>query len=277
MSRSTRARTILGLVAFSIGSAGGVGVGQDVFEVDMAAPNSFLLAEATFRSWIFPNLNRNLSPREYFEATLGNRVDDVTRSCSLLEGQRRKLILAGRGDIKRFFERVEEVHDLYERLKHDQRSINQIQAEATPLAAVFATGLHGEGSLFAKTLDSTLDPDQAARLRESILERARFRYKAKITLAVARLDDAVGFTSEQARRLIAVILEETTPIEKPIGPNEATLINYKIAKIPESKLRPIFDDDRWKRLRKQLEPALAFERFLRRNQLIEDTDSKIGH
>ena len=40
------------------------------------------------------------------ETILAARVDKIARQCGLTEVQKKKLLLAGRGDIKRFFDRV---------------------------------------------------------------------------------------------------------------------------------------------------------------------------
>ena len=261
-------------LAIASGNVRSQDLGETEAEVQPAdVANRFVLDEANFNQWVFGNVSpKNLSTEERFKALLAVTVADVERSCPLSESRKRKLLLAGRGDIKRFTDRVADARAMFDRLKNDQNNINAIFQETQPLAALLANGLFGEGSLYAKTLATTLEPEQAARYRESVREKQRFRYKAKVALALARLDDAVGFTAEQNRRFHALILEETAPLEKPAGAMESNLVLLKIARIPESKIRPIFDDAQWQALGRQLQKARALEPMLRDNGLLDPTE-----
>jgi hypothetical protein len=243
--------------------------GQDELPV---VQNNFELAESNFHQWVFGNGYRNVAPRDHLDSLLMVNVAEVDRACSLSQAQKRKLILAGHGDIKRFMDRVADARDVFERLRRDQTKMNEIFQEAQPLAATLAAGLFGDGSFFAKTLGSTLDPDQAQRYRGALREKSQFRYRAKVSLALANLDIAVGFTTEQYRRYVDVILEETTPPEKPAGQYETQVVLLKIARLPEAKIRPIFDDVRWKELSRQLQGARGMEQFLQANGYIEAKD-----
>jgi hypothetical protein len=254
---------VASLVAMAIGfvsaQAGGIAQGQltkalreaaarEAAEVQQAT--GVALDESVFNQWVFgiPNVTTSAAA-ERLESNLMLAVDDLDRAVTLTENQRRKLILAGHGDRKRFFDRVAEQY------RHDPKGANEIVAFAEPLAADYALGLYGEGSFFAKTIATTLTPEQAARQRESLQEKLKFRYQAKVTLILASLDKRVGFTTDQQRRFTALILEETTPLRRPAGQDESSLVLFKIARLPENKVRPIFDDLQWSRLDKILKGA----------------------
>ena len=261
-------------VATSLVAAGAVARAQDLDEREErpAVQNAFELDESNFHVWIFGNGRRNASAREHLDSLLMLSVAEVERSCPLSEAQKRKLLLAGHGDIKRFLDRVAEARKVFDRLRRDQNNINEIFRETQPLAAALAAGLFGEGSFFAKTLGTTLNPEQAARYRGALREKVQFRYRAKIALALADLDAVVGFTTEQYRRLVDVILEETTPPAKPAGQYETSVVLLKIARLPEAKVRPIFDDVRWKTLSRQLQQARGMEQFLQANGYLDATE-----
>ena len=79
------------------------------------------------------------------ERTLASRystyVDEVQRSCELSDAQKKKLLLAGNGDIKHFQDRVAEARRVFEKYRHDQNSMQLIFQETQPLAAKLRAGL----------------------------------------------------------------------------------------------------------------------------------------
>jgi len=272
-ARSVAASGFQAILVVLIMSRSSLVSAQDVIEVEVQpVQNQFFLADQTFDQWVFGNVRTNLSPEERFDSFLALSIADVERTCSLSEPQKRKLLLAGRGDIKRFNDRLAEARAVFERYRRDQNKMGEIQQETIPLAELFKDGLFGEGSFFAKSLETTLNPDQSDRRREAIREKKQFLYRSKVSLGLAKLDAAVGFTTEQYHRFAAVILEETTPPEKSAGQFEANVMLLKIARIPESKIRPIFDDARWKALDRQLQQARAMEPMLRANGVLDPTE-----
>jgi hypothetical protein len=70
----------------------------------------------------------------------------------LTDRQRAKLKLAGRGDIKRFFDRVEESRIDFEVQRQTFRTGRTALLRLDPLLQVYREGPFGDGSLFAKTL-----------------------------------------------------------------------------------------------------------------------------
>jgi hypothetical protein len=230
---------------------------------DAAEVDGFDIDVSVFHQWIFGAGNKIVSTPDHLEALLMLAVADVDRICSLTEAQRRKLILAGHGDGKRFLDRVAEARREFERLRHDPDGPDEIIQSTAPLAASFQAGLYGEGSLFAKSLGTTLNPEQAGRYREAIREKDSFRYKAKVSLLLASLDARLGFTSEQYRQFLALILEATTPPMKPGGPYEESVVLLKIARLPEEKVRAILDESQWKKLDKIFQRIRVMEENLR--------------
>ena len=256
-------------LAFALAQAGGVAKAQkgaiEFDAVDDLVNDGFELDSSMFHQWIFGSGNKIVSTPEHLESLLLLALEDVDRACSLSEAQRRKLLLAGHGDRKRFMDRVAEARGVFERLRHDPNGSAEIVQYTQPLAASFAAGLYGEGSFFAKTIGTTLSPEQASRHRETLLEKARFRYKAKVSLVLASLDARVGFTADQRRRYVALVLEETMPPTRPAGHFEESVVFLKIARLPEAKVRPIFDEPQWKQLKRIFQRVSAMEETLRAN------------
>jgi len=230
---------------------------------------AFNIDDSTFHQWIFGAGNKIVSTPEHLEAQLMLAVKDVDRICGLTEAQQRKLILAGRGDGKRFLDRVAGAKREFDRLRNDPEGVNEILEYTTPIFASFQAGLYGEGSLFAKTLGTTLTSDQSERYRKARREQMAFRYKAKVALLLAGIDARVGFTSEQHRQFLDLILEATTPPARPGGPSEENVILLKIARLPEEKVQAIVTPAQWRQVERIFQKARIMEESLRAGGLID--------
>ena len=87
-------------------------------------------------------------------------MDSIEQICDLSETQKKKLQLAGRGDIKRFFDSVGEAKMKFNALKDDQNKRNQIWQFIQPLRMKLNTGIFDENSLLHKIRTRTLKPEQ---------------------------------------------------------------------------------------------------------------------
>jgi hypothetical protein len=98
------------------------------------------------------------------EQVLQRQVEAVAVVCGLTSGQEHKLELAGRGDIKRICDRIEELRmefQLYD--DHVGRKVPEaLRQQATELRGVLDSGLFNDNSLFVKTLRYDLDGGQWA-------------------------------------------------------------------------------------------------------------------
>jgi hypothetical protein len=112
--------------------------------------------------------------RHWLDALLVQKVDTVDRFCRLTEMQKQKLHLAGRGDIKRFFDSVEEERRqilMIDENSLDRKRVDEIAQAARQLRHLLDLGPFEEGSLFTKAVYRTLTPEQAGRgefLRETV-------------------------------------------------------------------------------------------------------------
>jgi hypothetical protein len=207
---------------------------------------------------------------------LSLQVESVGRTCGVSELDRKKLLLAGRGDIKRFFERVEEKRKKFDKVKTDQNKVGEIYQELLPLQIALNTGLFGDGSLYSKTLKRVLSAEDEARYQQVISERNRFRYRARVELAVAQLDQSVGFRDDQRRKLIELILRETPPPAR-FGQYDYYLVLYQTSRIPEEKIKTIFDEKQWAFLSRQLNQGRGIQRFLRQQGLLPAKEDPAGN
>ncbi|MCH5376048.1 MAG: hypothetical protein JJ992_18925, partial [Planctomycetes bacterium] len=177
------------------------------------------------------------------------------------------LRLAAEGDVKRFLDEVQKAREKFRAVRHDQNNFGQVWQDIQPLQAKFNSEFFDDSSLFRKVLANTLDSDQWKLYEQRESERRRFRYEANIALAVATLEDGVPLRDQQRQQLVALLLAETEPPEK-YGQYDYYVVLYKAAKLPEEKLKPIFDEAQWRALTLTFTQAKGMQAFLRRGGFI---------
>src|SRR5205823_7870412 len=116
--------------------------------------------------------------RQRFNSLLALRVEDIERTSTLTDAQKKKLQLAGRGDIKKFFDRYEAVKQKFQLMKNDEEKMQQIWQDINPLQTSLQTGLFHSDSLLIKALHNTLTSDQFARYDAIARERRAFHHRA---------------------------------------------------------------------------------------------------
>ncbi|MGA8347937.1 MAG: hypothetical protein WB773_08945 [Isosphaeraceae bacterium] len=242
-----------------------VTVGEEEVEnnaVLQPAQAVFMMTDDQFDQWVFGGPRNSRAGSSKLDSLLTLQVDDVARMGILSEAQKKKLLLAGRGDIKRFFDKVEEKRKKFAKVKNDQTKFNEIYQELVPLQAALNSGLFGDGSIYSKTIRRVLSEEEDARYQQVIQDKNRFRYRAKVELVVAQLDQTVGFRDEQRRKLVELIMSETqTPTR--FGQYDYYLVMYQAGQIAEAKLKPLFEDRQWALLNRQLNQMRGMEQFLR--------------
>lgn len=229
---------------------------------------NFEIAEGQFDAWVFQNVGAAEKARQQLDRQLALETEFVDRACGLTYPQRQKVSLAGRGDIKLFFEQVEAVRQKFLAVRKDQEKFNQIWQDIQPLQMRFRLGLFGDDSLFQKTLANLLNAAQRDSYQRAAGERSLFQYRAKVELTVLMLEPNLPLTERQRQGFIEAVLEHTTPPRR-FGLQDDAVVLWKAAQVPEDKLRPLFDDDQWKRLSRHLANGRAMEQWLKQAGLIE--------
>jgi hypothetical protein len=115
--------------------------------------NDAVLERENFDRWIFGDGIDEEGRRIRLQSLLSERIDHVMKNHDINTSQLQKLRLAGRGDIKRFLDRVEERRPEFEvaRMKFNTGRI--LLRELEPLSTEFQEGPFGADSFFAKTLN----------------------------------------------------------------------------------------------------------------------------
>jgi hypothetical protein len=217
----------------------------------------FMMNDQNFVQWAFGVQDLD-KVRSRLESYLTLKVQEIDRVCGPNSARKQKLSLAGRTDIKRIWDRVEAKRRKYVNIAHEQNKINEIIQDVQSLRALTNGDPFADGTLFAKTVKATLSADEAALYAEAVEARRQYRYRAKADAVVASLDQAIGFTDKQREQLLGVILRETRP-PRQFGQYDFQMLLFQLAKVPEERLKGIFDDLQWRVLSGRLEQARASE------------------
>jgi hypothetical protein len=234
------------------------------------AVNAFFMNDAQFDQWVFGNMGaaNAAAARTKLDSLLTLHVDDLERTCRLNALQKKKLLAAGRGDIKRFFDRIEDIRKKFSKNRNDQNQWQQVWQEIQPLRNAFNSGFFDGGdSIFAKAVKATLKAEQVEKHEEILRDRVQYRYWARVDLAMELLNNEVGFTDDQRRQLVKLLQEETRPPRR-MGEQDYYVVLYQLSRIPEDRIKPVFDDFQWRYLKRQLDQGRGMEFFLKQNGFV---------
>jgi hypothetical protein len=135
----------------------------------VAVRNRFQIGDVAFDKLVFGVVADAAAGRTQLDKLLTFRIDSMQEFCALTPAQRKKLWLAGGGDITRFMGRVESLREQIQNPPDAERRQACIE-EARALHSFFNSGVFGRNSIFAKTTRSVLSPEQLARFARSGLD-----------------------------------------------------------------------------------------------------------
>jgi len=209
--------------------------------------------------------------RQRLESRLSSEIQQVDELSGLTPEQKKKLELAGRGDIKRLLDRAREKMAVIGRARGDPLQARAILVELQPLRVDLNAHVFGDGSMFAKTLTKTLTSEQRAR-REDMKRLAS--YRLRVQWVVFPLDKQLRLSQEQHRRFVAVIVAGTRPLKR-YGEYDDDAVMLQASKLPEAKLRPIFDEAQWRKLCQRFDQARQMENILIENGYLPEQEPEV--
>jgi hypothetical protein len=122
-----------------------------------------VVAEENFDRWLFEGVDTEEHRRAHLGRILSVRVDQASMTYRLTPAQAGKLRLAGRGDIKRFFDAAEERRRAFDRARTDVKAGVRSLQDLAPLIADFREGPFGSESIYSKTLVKILREGEGRR------------------------------------------------------------------------------------------------------------------
>jgi hypothetical protein len=226
------------------------------------------ISDRNIDSWIYGNESRG---RDWLEASLKQKVNEMGKACRLSDKQLQKLNLAGEGDIQRFETRVAEIKAQCQTGEIRPNEWNGVFQKTQPLRMELQRGLFGGGSLFQKTLFTALGPEQTARYEQIDRERRAYRYRARVELCIAQFDAIVGLRDEQRRRLMQLMLEKTRP-PKNFGQFDRFIVLVQMSRLPDNTLKSVFDPGQWREVQRRLVQAKRMMPALKQNGVVFDDE-----
>jgi hypothetical protein len=230
-----------------------------------------MVADENFDQWVFGGRGTAAVIRKRFDSQLFLQVEEIERMCGISEEQKLKLQLAGRGDIKRLFDRVEELRKKFQLVKNDQNKFNEFWQDVQPFQVVFSQGVFGPSSLFNKTLKNTLSADQSANYLLADRDRRMFQYRSTVEAIIGMLDQVVSFRAEQRQKLIDLIVDRKR-LPRVFGQYNYYLVLYQASQLPEVKLKEFLDEPQLKALQKVFNQVRGYESFLKSNGYLPEVD-----
>jgi hypothetical protein len=115
-----------------------------------------------FDRWLFGDGVAEVARREHLNSLIWKKVESVSKKQALTASQESKLWLAGHGDIKRFFDRVEASRREFEVARKNFKVGFHFLSSLDPLCREYEVGPFGNDSLFAKTLRKIENDARAA-------------------------------------------------------------------------------------------------------------------
>jgi hypothetical protein len=234
-------------------------------EEEQPAPpkRAFVLTDDQIEIWLLGGVGGADKARRYLESYLAKQINRIDVLSRLTPEQKKKLEAAGRGDLKRFFDRIEEAKQA---IHCAQEDINEVRAIMTrlnqslrnPLLRNPGAYLFGETSLFAKTLEKTLTTEQRAEQRA---KDDPGTYRTRVEWMVSSLDFRLGLSPEQHERFVSVIAKETRPLQR-YGSLDDQAVLLQASKLPEAKIRSMFDAAQWRQLNDRFDQAKRMEKIL---------------
>jgi hypothetical protein len=196
--------------------------------------------------------------RDRLESRLIRVLDQVDQMYDLTPEQQKKLELAGRGDIKRFLDRVSELKTRLDQTEGDRIEVRLAAHDIASLRSEFQRNDFDDDTLFSKTLKRMLTPEQRARYEDRDRVAA---YRTRVNWVLMPLRRELGLSRTQHLRLLELIAKETRPLRK-YGELDEDAILLQASRLPATRLRPIFDEAQWRRLGKRFERARWMEGLL---------------
>ena len=125
--------------------------------------------------------------KQQFDSNLRSRVEFLAKSYGLSDPQKKKLLVGGQGDIRRYCDSVEEIWKSLDVAANDPDKTGDAIIEIERLERLSKSGMFKNGSIFAKTLQKTLSDEQIALNKE----KNHQQFRATLTWVTGTLEQTL--------------------------------------------------------------------------------------
>lgn len=206
--------------------------------------------------------------RKRLESAIDSELKWIELGCRLTEAQKKKLRLAGRGDIESFFNRAADLRQKVVGRSFDQQEYSELSMEMSRLRMMTQNGLLNEASLFRKTLRRTLDNQQRADYQQLLRQRQLDAAVAGLSVwdRVNNVNNAnivsLKLSPETRQKVGELIVDQG---RLPESPN--SYMNYIVVLEADriaDQVQPLMDDKQWEAFQKLVTQAKRVEPSIRR-------------
>ena len=229
--------------------------------------NQVVVVENDVRREVSESISAAGMARKRMESLIYSEIRWIELRCRLTEAQKKKLRLAGRGDIESFFSRAAELRAKVVGRSLDQQEYSEFSIQMSLLRMASQIGLLNDTSLFRKTLRRTLDEQQRADYQQLLRQR-------QLAAVETSLPVRDGVNNNNARVLVWKVslatrrkIGELIVAEGRLPESPTPYMNYIVLleadRIAE-QIRPLMDDEQWEAFQKLVAQAKRVEPNIRR-------------
>lgn len=225
-----------------------------------------------FDGWIFQGMPvRGQSAREALDSRVDLETLRISQAITLDEAQTNHLKLAGHGDVKRFYDRVEKARRQFLAMQNrlERNNLNEAYQLAAPLQQELTVGLFGPKSLLQKTIASTLNEQQLEAWEAQQERTDRLRAERAVKLFIAQMQRQVPMTTAQRTTMAELLLAKA----KSIRANDQYtqyLLQYHLSEVPREELGNLFDPNQMKAIARSAQQGRAMANTLRQRGLLDE-------
>ncbi len=209
---------------------------QRQFQVRQAFDRNLRSAPLTVEQLVFGRDGGLEIAREQLEILQQREIDDLTGTCQLTETQKTRAALLCRGDMRRFFDRIEMLKA--QQLAGGART--ELDPQARELAVRFNSGLFREGSLLHRALPNMLEPSQLAKFESERARRKRTAHQMAVNQILDLVSRQVNVSEKAREKLSEFLLSETTPSRISCGYDHYFIL-LQLDRVPEARLESKVD------------------------------------
>lgn len=244
-----------------------------VIGVSPIAAQNFEIDITQFDRWIFSGMENPEVARLRLASHAQMEIDRIAVVTPLQESQIKKLEFAAKGDVKRFFDKVDDAHRQFHAMREageiGQANINELYQIASPLAQHLNRGIYDDDSLLKKVARGCVDDEQAKLLREQDQRQQKLESDAAIMVFLAKLGRQVPMTHFQ-RQALSELMTENILLREPRHNYASYVLMYQMSKLPQAKLKSIFDDAQYDAVKKNFQPGIMMKANFKQMGLLDD-------
>jgi hypothetical protein len=215
--------------------------------------------EQWFDQMVFRRAGGLEQARQQVERRLDARIRKLEQMCGLTPAQKKKLGIAGRRDIQRLFDSIEEYRDKMNRAREERDRfialLRELQTQQVQIVRMHDGDPLDNSTLLGKTLRTMLEKNAP------VGEEAKALYRSRVVWVAPQFDEWLGLSRQQHLRFVTLIVEETPPL-KFYGEYTTYAVMFQLSRLPEEKLTRILDPGQMRLLHDRFLEARTYEKVL---------------